>query len=344
MDLKFYIKEKTKIQKIIFFFSLGVIIFIACYYFFKSPALPMQDIKVVEIERISLKNIKQTNKLIGTIKAKHYTILTARRNGILKIVAKSGQQMKKGDLIAEIENKEIEDHYDLSISAELISREQLAIANSLLKSGTYSRNEFDAIKNDWISSEKDVVNSKIELEKLKIYAPFDGILASYKVSDGKQLIIDDVITSFYDPRTINVEFDIPGPIVPLINEGQNLTIRGKEYKLSYIQKILDAEKHMSPASVDIICDDCLIGDNIDVELSIIEKKNVIVIPFEAVFLKQEKKNVYVIEEGRASLREIELGLREKDLVEVISGLKEGENIVKCSTGRLYPNVQVKIHQ
>ncbi len=338
------IKTTKKNKKIIALASLLLVAFLIYYYFFKASMAPPQDIKVVEVEIVALKDISQTTRLIGTIKAKHSSLLTAQDTGIFNIVAQAGAKLNKNDLIAKIENNEIEKNYNLSVSAEMIAKEQLERAKHLLKSGTYSKSEFEKVKNSWISAQKDLATAKNDFEKLQIHAPFNGILGGYKVSEGQQLKIDDPIASFYDPASVVVEFDIPSSVVQYVNNGQKLSIMGKEYQLTHIQKMLDEDKHMSPASVEINCDNCLIGSNVDVDLNLVDKQQVIVIPFEAIFLKQGSPSVYVIEDNQASLKQVKLGLREKELVEIISGLEAGEAVVVHGVGRLYPSVNVKIHQ
>ena len=68
----------------------------------------------------------------------------------------------------------------------------------------------------------------------------------------------------------------------------------------------------------------------------------IVIPFEAVFLSDGVTSVYVIKDAKAAIRNVNLGIRNKNLVEVINGLTVGEEFVSSNPTRLYPDVTVKI--
>ena len=62
-----------KNKKIIAPASLLLVAFLIYHYFFKAQMAPPQDIKVVEVEIVGLKDISQTTRLIGTIKAKYPT-------------------------------------------------------------------------------------------------------------------------------------------------------------------------------------------------------------------------------------------------------------------------------
>ena len=306
--------------------------------------VPPQTIKVVEAEKLKLQDIAQTTRLIGIIKAKHSSILSAQGDGILEIISDSGTKVNKGDLIAKIENLELEKSYEFAKKSEEIAKAQFERSQALLKSGAANKNEFENSKNAWLTAQRNLAASKIALDKLQFYAPFDGTIGHYKVKSGQQVQLGEKIVSFYDPSSVRVDFDIPLSAIAYVNNGQNLSIMGNKYQLGSIQKMLDDEKHMTPASVDIICEDCIIGSNVDIDLSLVEKKQVIVIPFEAIFLKDGKSSVYIIENNKAVLKNIELGLRQKELVEVTSGLKVDDVIVIRGTGRLYPGIDVKIHQ
>ena len=328
------------------FITIIALLFISflCYSYFSSKASPRQDIKVVEVDKLTLKDISQTTSLIGTIRAKNATMLTAQGEGVLETIVSSGTQMLKGDIIARIANKEVEKNYELSLESKAIAEEQFKRIKSLKTSKTYSQQDLENAQNTWITAQKNLADSKIALDKLVFYAPFDGLVGSYKAKEGQQLQIAAQVVNFFNPDAITVDFDIPQSILPNINNAQNLSILGKKYQLDYVQKMLDEDKHMSPANVDIECSDCIIGSTIIVDLTVLEKKQVIIVPLEAVFLSEGKSSVYVVENNKAMLRNVELGIKQKELVEITSGLKEGEEVVIRSTNRLSPGVDVQIHQ
>lgn len=325
---------------------LLIIAFLTYRYFIAVNQVMMMPapIKVVEAETLALKDIATTTTLTGTIKAKKSANLSAQSEGILEIIIDSGESVKKDTIIAKIDNLEIEKNYELAQVSEKIAKDQLARAKILLKKLAIHKNEYENTENAWVAAQKNLADAKIVLDKLILYAPFDGIIGNYKIKSGQQVQNGDAIVSFYDPSALRVDFDIPAADVAYINKGQSLIVNGEKYQLDVVQKMLDDDKHMSPASVDIKCSECVIGANIDVELFLTEKKQVIVIPFEAVFLKNGNLAVYVIEDNKANLKVIELGLRQKGLVEVISGLEAGEVLITRGSGRLYPGIEVKINE
>ena len=194
----------------------------------------------------------------------------------------------------------------------------------------------------WIEHQRKMSDAKIAMDEINVYAPFDGIVGIFKIREGSQVQEGDALVSFYDPSTIIVEFDAPISIVKLVHDGSPVFINQRQYALTYMQKMLDEETHMSPAYVNIQCDNCIIGATVDVDLVIKEKQSVIVIPYEAIFLRDGKTFVYIVKDNKTVLAPIELGIREKNLIEVASGLQENDQIIVRGQARLYPGALVKI--
>lgn len=85
-----------------------------------------------------------------------------------------------------------------------------------------------------------------------------------------------------------------------------------------------------PVDVDILNpdSDIRIGFDVDVDIKTASKDGVLYIPYEAVITgKDGSDRVYVVEDGIARLRDIKVGIESDFHVEVVTGLREGENII-----------------
>lgn len=310
----------------------------------KTSSPPPQEVKVVEVEKIVRKDIHQTVNLIGKIKARSSTNLNAKFPGILNIIIQSGEKVKKDSVIAKITSVEIEKRFTLASSSEMIAKEQFERAEKLFKAKAYSKVDFESLHSKWLASQKELADAKHNFDKLQIVAPFDGVVGTYRQKDGTLLNGNELLANFYDPNNLTVDFDIPSDVLPFIEVGQNVIIEGKNYQLKNVQKMLDDDKHMSPASVDIVCESCIIGASIDVELFVKSKQNVIVIAFDAIVIRGGKLFVYVVNGNKVNLRMVEIGMKQKGFVEITSGLEVGEVIVVKAVNRLYPEAAITIHE
>lgn len=332
-------------------FTLSLIL-ILNFMSFLCFAEEKKDVKVVEVEKVALQNITQTVRLIGTIQAKRSTTLIAKTIGTLDYISHPGQEIQKGDLIATLENVDLEKTYALSASAEKNARDQYNSILELENSKLAKKQDVEDRRNQWIEAQKAFRAAKIEYDKTRFIAPFNGIVGVFKMRKGVQVEVGNPIVSFFDPRELIVEFEIPTPILKrleMTNESSSLkipsvVIDGKKMKVPHIQRMVDADTHMSPANVDFSCDDCVIGSNIAVDLIVASRKDVLVIPYSAMFLREGKTYVYLVKENHTKLCLVTLGIREKDKVEVISGISAGDFVIIRGQDRLSPDMEVKIFE
>ncbi len=307
---------------------------------FPSKSKQKTDTKIVEVVNAKRNDIQQTTRFIGTIRAQKATMLVTKAKGVLDIVIPSGTHVKKGDLIGKIRSKDIDKSTQLSEDSSAIAKIQYERALQLLQKGIVSKNAVEEKKTLWIQAQKQLSDANQQFDQTNINAPFDGIIGLFKIKDGSQVQEGDQLVNLYDPSSLIVEFDIPIATVQTIKDHAPIIIDNKKYELTYVQRMLDEETHMCPAYVNIQCNNCIIGASVDVNVSIAEKKSVIVIPYEAIFLREGKTYVYLMSNNQATLTAVTPGIREKESVEITSGIKEGDRIIVRGQARLYQGARV----
>ncbi|AWN75392.1 TPA: efflux RND transporter periplasmic adaptor subunit [Legionella anisa] len=334
--------SKYKIVGLLSILLTALGIYYLFYYHAKSP--PPQTPKIVETVTVTPTTIEKTIKLIGTIRPKHATVLVAKGSGMLDTLISSGQTVEKGDLIAKIINPDIERSYQLSKETEQLENTQYRRLKNLQKPGFVSAREVEEKKRIWIDTQKEKARTKIELKNMRFYAPFDGVIGAFKIKEGAQVTEGAPVVSIYDPNSLTVELDVPCTNTLSIKENQPVYILNQLYHLSHVQKMIDDETHMCPADVDIQCTHCLVGASVSALLVVKKKTGALVIPTQALFLKQGKTHVYKVVNKKIELVAVKTGIQEKDKVEIISGIQSGEHIVSKSPERLYPGLEVSIYK
>ena len=322
------------------FFSKAIFISALCLISANSYAFEGMPPKVIEVEKIQLKSLKQSINLIGTINPRHGTMFYAKTSGTIFFHAKEGQVVKKGDFIAKIEGTDVDSNYELSRQAEAIAKGRYERSLGLSKSGIDSAAQLEEKKQALIDAQK---NSGTAKEKSHFYAPFDGIIGSYKVREGEQVTEgEDPILYFYDPAQLVIDIDLPAWVVPYLKENHPVIVDRKPFSILHFQKVVDDETRMCPATVSYDGKDHVIGTTITVTIPVYEKTKIIVVPTDAVILKDGKDAVYTVKDNKVELVFVELGLKDKDHVEITSGLKVGDLLITKGQYRLWPTAPVKI--
>ena len=69
------------------------------------------------------------------------------------------------------------------------------------------------------------------------------------------------------------------------------------------------------------------GMTADIVIEVAKKENVLVVPREALLKINGKRTVKILEGGEPQEREVEIGLEGDDLIEIISGLENGQPVI-----------------
>jgi HlyD family secretion protein len=85
-----------------------------------------------------------------------------------------------------------------------------------------------------------------------------------------------------------------------------------------------------------------LGDGYRVEVHVVvwREESVLRVPASAVFRREDRWCTFEVEGGLAHLREVELGHRGRDEVEVLSGLDEGATVIVYPGERVQDGVEV----
>ena len=132
--------------------------------------------KVVETAIIKKLSFKHQINLLGTIRPKNYCVLTAKTGGTIDTLIPAGSEIKKGNIIAKIENADIEKTYDLSLAAKEIAQNQYNRTAHLVEKKINSQKELEDARKHLIEADKDLARASIDRENMLVKAPFDGIL------------------------------------------------------------------------------------------------------------------------------------------------------------------------
>jgi len=332
---------KNKKRFIIAILAIALLISVK-FIFFSHHSQIKPDAKIVEVNIAQLGQIQQTTRFIGTIRAQQSTMLVTKAKGIVDILVPSGTRVKKGDLLGKIRSLDVDHTTKLSQDAVAIAKVQYERALELFKKGVFSKNAVEEKKTIWIDAQKRLADAHLQLEQTNIEAPFAGIVGLFKIKDGSQVQEGEALVNLYDPSSLMVEFDVPINVVQTIKDHASIIVNNQTYPLTYIQRMVDEDTHMCPAYVNIQCDHCIIGTTTHVDVVMAEKRGVIVIPYEAIFLRDGKPYVYLMKDNKAVLTEVTQGLREKERVEITSGIKIGDKVILRGQSRLYPNAPVKL--
>jgi membrane fusion protein (multidrug efflux system) len=289
---------------------------------------------------------------------KNVLILPEFQGTLEKIFVYEGQYVKKGKLLAEINDSGLKEQLEqLTIQANF-AKENFERTERLWNNNIGSEIQFLKSKTDFESSQKMVEQMKDRLAKTKIYAPFDGEVDEIISNQGSNLIPGvSQILRLVNLDKIYAEASVSEKYISFIEEGTEAIVQipllGKEIKSQIIQtgNFINPSNRTFRVEVPVENIDKKIKQNLDakIKINIYSKDDAVVIPLRIVREDASGKNfVYVmnqdVKEGVyiTSKTFISLGNKNNTDVEVTEGLKIGDMLVLEGASIVEDSQRVKL--
>ncbi len=187
-----------------------------------------------------------------------------------------------------------------------------------------------------------------EQDQMKIRSPVDGIVAEIHAYPGDLIRKGSPLAKIISEERI-VEAKISEEDFAKLKLGQKARVRFLGYGgnlfdaiISKILPVADSETQRYIAHLAVDIDEELLVAGITGEVSIItrQRDNAIIIPRRALYGKE----VFVVEGNRISQREVEVGFVGLTVVEVLSGVAEGELVVTDELSSLRDRDRVRLRE
>jgi HlyD family secretion protein len=174
-------------------------------------------------------------------------------------------------------------------------------------------------------------------------APFDGLLADVFVDPGEQAQVGTALFEIVDDSSLHAEATIDEADIERVKVGQPASLRLDalpKHPIAGVVSKLDPTVRTDPKGARTLRLEVEVselpkaraagvrpGMSANVDVVVAEKQNVLSLPTSVIIGRGTKRSVYVIEQGVARERPIEIGISSWERTEVTSGLREGEPVV-----------------
>ena len=269
---------------------------------------------------------------------------------------KLGDKVSKGQLIVRLEDKEYENGIAIDgkeLSLEIAEQEQ-GKQKALYEKGGVTLSEMRNTEVKVTNARYDVENGKLNLEKMNITAPFDGVITdlphytdNVRVEQGKPIV------SLMDYAHMYMDINLPESAIPYVDREQSVyvthytlpedTIKGT---ISELSPAISTETRTFKGKILIQNDALKLRPGMFVKADIVVNKadSSIIIPKDVIQSNRRTKYVYIVEKNTAMLRELKTGLEDDKNIEILEGLKENDNLVVKGFETLKENSKVKIQK
>ncbi|MFN2432082.1 MAG: efflux RND transporter periplasmic adaptor subunit [Gemmatimonadota bacterium] len=320
---------------------------------------------VVDTTIVATQDVPRVLRAVGTVEAENETTVKAEVDGqVSRIVAEEGAQVQQGDVVLHLDPTPYRLAYQQAAAA--LNRSQATVENdarlleryqSLLEAGAIDQQTYDDLEARVKAGQAQGVELRAQvnranwmLSKSTIRAPFSGRVADRLVELGTYVASGDDLYQIVDARPVRVSFELPETSVGALSQGDavSFTVRtdpGKVYEgeVIYISPSLNPETRTQTAKAEYPNESLEItpGSFADVAVTTEVREGAPVIPEEALVSEGEQSFVYVVEGTTASKREVTLGERLDQRLEVATGLEGGEVVVVAGQRELRDGAPIR---
>jgi len=200
-------------------------------------------------------------------------------------------------------------------------------------------------------AEANLERARIDLANATITAPITGVVSKRHVDEGEFITLGAPLFTVVAMDTVKVLVDVVERDIPSIEVGAAAWLRVDAYpgevftgQVAKISPVVDPDTRTAEVEIRVANPGYKLkpGMYARVEILIERRKNALLVPKEALLPGQDSPTIYIHKDGLAHLRNIEVGVEERGLVEVLSNLEPGEEVVIAGQTKLRDSAPVRI--
>jgi membrane fusion protein (multidrug efflux system) len=315
------------------------------------------DIAVVEV-----KSLTRAISFSGSLAPVVQTAVKSKVPGeVTRMLVREGETVKDGQLLAQIDTTDLQARLDAQAAALEEARAKLKIAEKtrasnqqLLRQNFISQNAYDTTESTHEGAAATVRSQEAQLrDDAAVRAPIDGVVASRSVHAGEKVGVDQALFTLVDLGRMEIEAPAPASEIPSVRVGQAATFRVDGFgERAFEGRVERINPTAQPGSRSITLyisvrnqDGALRGGMFAKGQIVIDRTQPgAVIPATAVREESGQSYVYTIENGKIARRSIKVGAGQQQdgMVEVLSGLEKGMNVVAARVTGLKAGAPAKM--
>lgn len=278
--------------------------------------------------------------------------LTFETSGkITDIFFKEGSSVKKGQLLAKINDKPLQAELQ-KLEAQLpLAQERVFRQKSLLEKDAVSQEAYEQVTTELEKLNADIELAKARIAQTELRAPFDGNVGLRNVSEGAYTSPTTVITTLTKIIPLKIEFSVNERYVNDIAPGTKITFRTDLGLTTYEASVFAVESRVNMATRSLTTralypnsgGKLKPGGMASIEIRLNEIDNAITVPNESVIAELGRDIAYIYSDGKAKRVEVIKGIRTESNLQILEGLNPGDTLIVTGIMQLRESLPVQIN-
>ncbi|OGU74524.1 MAG: hypothetical protein A2V93_08415 [Ignavibacteria bacterium RBG_16_34_14] len=312
---------------------------------FSMPPMP------VEVAQVKVQRVADHFEAVGTIEAIEAIIVVSEIDAsVISLPFEEGGFIKQGELIAQLDDSQLKGEVLRTEALYTQSQASYNRIKTLVDQKAGALQTLDNAAADLKVAEANLELAKARFNKTRITAPFSGMVGSRRVSVGSFLRAGGIITELANIDEIRVTLSVPESYLSDLKRGSEVTVTSNAYpdhkvkgRVLVIEPVVDPVMRTARIVVHVPNPGrkFLPGMSANVSVVLKERSNALTIPSESVFASGNQSFVFIVKPDSTVARvEVTLGTQLPDVVEVVKGLRQGDQVVKAGHQKLFDGAKV----
>ncbi|HEY0943166.1 MAG TPA: efflux RND transporter periplasmic adaptor subunit [Steroidobacter sp.] len=301
--------------------------------------------------RPAFKDFPLQVEALGTVRAKESVDITSKvADRVAAIHFEEGKQVKRGDVLVELDNQEARADLAAAEAAERDSRSQYKRSQELFQTRALSEAQLDQLEATMLANQARVAAARSRLNDRIITAPFNGRVGLRNVSLGGLVSPGAVITTLDDLSVVKLDFAVPELFLAKLEPGLTIEAQSSAYPdMTFKGRVDSVDTRVDPTTRAVVVRALIDNRNNRLRPGMfmtlkLERSagKALMLPESAIVPEDTKQFVFVVADGRAHKREVTLGRRRPGEVEILEGVTETDFVVIDGTLSLHDGTAVAV--
>lgn len=298
-----------------------------------------------------LKNFAHEVEALGTLRANESVDITAKMSDrVVAIRFEEGQQVRKGEVLVELDSAEERADLAAAEAALADSRSQYNRSRELYQTRALSEAQLDQLQATLSTNEARVAAARSRLSDTIVVAPFSGRVGLRNVSLGSLVNPGQVITTLDDLSVMKLDFSVPEVFLATLQQGQEVGARSSAYggdvfrgRVGSIDTRIDPVTRSVAVRAVIDNRDSKLRPGMFMTVTVTRSEGkALMLPEESIVPEDAQHFVFVVRDGKAVKQTIAIGRRRPGEVEILGGLSIDDAVVLDGTVNLRTGMPVRV--
>jgi len=273
--------------------------------------------------------------VVGTAASEESVHLSARISAyVSNVLASAGQSVKKGQVLIELDNREIREKLASANIQLKQSRTEYKRTLSLYKQKAATEQSLTAAESMYNAAQSRVAEIEVMLTYTRIQSPINGIITDRRMEKGDLANPGQTLLSVYDPRNMRMEVPVPVRLIEKLALGQTVDVsldrpvRPFKGRVTEIVSAVDPLSRTQEVKVHIHNDKGDILPGTFGRVWVFEDPYpAVLVPASAVVQSGQLEMVHLVQDNRVVRRMVKSGPSFGKKIEILSGLTQGDVIL-----------------